>query len=514
MRCAGLTFAAILLFHLLTMASDAPEVEDVFRLAGTSVEGRFGVERAIAEGGFGVVYRARQEALDRPVAIKVLKTPEGLGVAAQDHFLGAFAAEARTIARITHPNIVQVYDFGVSVMPSGERAAWMALEWLTGLTLEDELYARRGKGGRNPADCLRLLRPVLGALATVHAAGVAHRDLKPANIMLVPMSGGTVPKLLDFGIAKIMRADEDAPVSHRATRSQHIAFSPAYASPEQVSHGRSGPWTDVHALSLIMTELLTDQPPLEGTTSTHLFQQILDRARPTPARFGVDVGAWEAVLGRAAAVTPAERYADASELLEALEATLGDASHISSAAPVENVTPSDTPVVTPVDARSPSVVAAQRTPPGVTVQLEPALRRSARARARWIVALAGVSLAAIGVAIVASAGRHPLAPSTLGSVAVGTSTRSTSVEVVAKPPPTGAPEPAPSVASAPPVAPTIPAAHASGVPKDRPRPVSAMTASPPPLPPAPAATKPTVNCNPPFTIDPTGQRHYKPECDN
>jgi serine/threonine protein kinase len=220
---------------------------------------------------------------------------------------------------------VQVHDFGVSLMPTGEQAAWMVLEWLTGRTLDDELTSRRGQGGRTPAECLDLVRPVLSGLAVVHAAGVAHRDLKPANIMLVPSPGGAIAKLLDFGIAKIMEPDERPGSGQTQTRSNQVAFSPAYASPEQISHGRSGPWTDVHATALMLTEILTDRPPLDGREPGLLFQQIVDRVRPTPGRLGVEVGAWEAVLCRALAVSPSERYRDASEFLRALEATVADA---------------------------------------------------------------------------------------------------------------------------------------------------------------------------------------------
>jgi len=301
------------------------DVRDVFQLAGTTLEGRFRVDRAIAEGGFGVVYYGQQAALERPVALKVLKTPPRFDDAAKQQFLASFATEAKTIARITHPNIVLVYDFGVSVMPSGERAAWMALEWLTGVTLDHELVRRRWQGGRSPTECLDIMRPALSALAVVHAAGVAHRDLKPANIMLVETPTGTTPKLLDFGIAKIMEADELPGSGQTQTRSSQVAFSPGYASPEQISQGRSGPWTDVHAMGLMLTEMLTDRPPLEGDETSLIFQQIVDRVRPTPAKFGMNVGAWEGVLTRALAVSPSERYRDASELIAALEATVTDA---------------------------------------------------------------------------------------------------------------------------------------------------------------------------------------------
>src|SRR4029079_13513941 len=133
---------------------DAPV--DRFGLAGTTLGGRYRVERVVAEGGFAVVYRAQQIALDRPVALKVLKTPPGLGDAARVRFESRFATEARTIAKLQHPYIVDVYDYGVSPMPSGESAPWMALEWLDGETLESELDRRRGGGGRRVADAVAL----------------------------------------------------------------------------------------------------------------------------------------------------------------------------------------------------------------------------------------------------------------------------------------------------------------------------------------------------------------------
>src|ERR1044071_5710850 len=100
---------------------DAP-VRDRFGLAGATVAGRYRVERQVAEGGFAVVYRAHQIALDRPIALKVLKTPPGLGEAARARFERRFATEAKTIARLQHPYIVDVHDYGVSSMPSGESA--------------------------------------------------------------------------------------------------------------------------------------------------------------------------------------------------------------------------------------------------------------------------------------------------------------------------------------------------------------------------------------------------------
>jgi hypothetical protein len=303
------------------MPVDAAPKKDPFGLAGGVLDGRFRIDREVAEGGFGVVYYATQLALDRPVAIKVLKTPAGFDEAAKIQFRDRFASEAKTIARIRHPHIVDVYDFGVSQMPSGEIAPWMALEWLDGQTLEDQLVARRGQGGQSPALVLGVIRPILQAFAFAHKQGIAHRDIKPANIMAVPSEHGMMMRVLDFGIAKLVNPDEAAGTGHTKT-SGIPAFSPLYAAPEQIAFGRTGPWTDVHALGLILTELLTDQPPYRAE-DMQLFEEIIAQKRPTPGIKGVEVGAWEAVLRKAVSLSPSERWKSAADLLAALEANLG-----------------------------------------------------------------------------------------------------------------------------------------------------------------------------------------------
>jgi tRNA A-37 threonylcarbamoyl transferase component Bud32 len=298
-------------------AADAPV--DRFKLVGSVLEQKFKVERLVAEGGFGIVYYGAHITLEKAIAIKVLKTPSEFNEKARNEFAEKFALEAKTIARMSHPNIVQVLDFGVSEMPSGERAPWMVLEWMTGQTLDELLEARRGQGGRSPAEAFALLKPVLEALAYAHEEGVAHRDIKPANIMVVQTKRGPTVRLMDFGIAKLMDENEQAGSGNTRTRTTMNAFSPQYASPEQISNTRTGPWTDVHALGLILTEVLTDQPPYDAEDMTELYAEILSPQRPTPAKRGMDAGPWEQVLAKALAIKPEERFRTAGELLAALE---------------------------------------------------------------------------------------------------------------------------------------------------------------------------------------------------
>jgi serine/threonine protein kinase len=290
-------------------------------LEGSVFEGRFRVEQRIAEGGFAIVYRAWQLALERPVALKVLKAPRNHDEAARAEFRDRFAVEAKTIARLRHRHIVDVYDFAVATLPSGELAPWMALEWLEGETLAVHLERRRRSGllGRDPSEAVEFVRPVLEALAHAHTHGIAHRDIKPSNVMVTATQSGTSLRVLDFGIAKIM-VDDQAPNTGNTRTESTPAFSPAYAAPEQVAFSRTGPWTDVHAVGLLLSELMSDEPPFsDPDPEAHLFEQVMARKRPTPGSKGRDVGPFEPILAKALALAPRDRWRNVSELLAALD---------------------------------------------------------------------------------------------------------------------------------------------------------------------------------------------------
>ncbi|MDP3218157.1 MAG: serine/threonine-protein kinase, partial [Deltaproteobacteria bacterium] len=302
------------------------DTTDTFGLVGETLAGKYRVERVIAKGGFGAVYYARHTELDTPVAIKVLMVPGRFHDGSRAEFLEMFKREARTIASLGHAAIVRVIDFGSARFASGDESPWMALEWLEGRTLEADLDHRPPGVGRSPREALDLFRPAFDALSCAHAAGIAHRDIKPANLMLVKARRGEPAlRMLDFGIAKVMEADEQPGSGQTATRTGLSSYSLYYAAPEQLSHARTGPWTDVHAVALIVVELLTGRRAYRAADAVAVYSDILDRERPTPGRVGVDVGPWEPVLARALALRPAERYANADELLAALEACLDPA---------------------------------------------------------------------------------------------------------------------------------------------------------------------------------------------
>ena len=302
---------------------------DPLGLVGSLLEKKYRIDRRVAEGGFGVVYAGRHIGLARPLAIKVLKRPADTAATAWGDMIGGFLEEAKLVARLRHPAVVGVIDAGVTrtdAHPDG--LAWIVMEWLDGETLAADLAQRRarGAGGRTRAETLALLRPVVDAVAEAHHAGIVHRDLTPNNVMLCPGRHAPAARILDFGIAKVMRPDAAAASGHTTTRGADRAFSLAYAAPEQLSGARTGPWTDVHALGLMITELLVGHPALPADDVDAHYRATFAALRPTPAQHGVDAGAWEPVLARALALDAPARYASAGELLAALEAAADESS--------------------------------------------------------------------------------------------------------------------------------------------------------------------------------------------
>ncbi len=299
-----------------------PDPSDDESLTGEVLLERYAVGSRVARGGFAAVYRGRHLELDVPVALKVLAPRDG-DASSRAAWLALFRQEARTLAALGHPAIVRVYDAGV-VERASESRAWMALEWLDGVTLDDDLRDRAGVG-RSPREALELLRPAFDGLAFAHDAGVSHRDVKPSNVMLVKAARGAPPlRVIDFGIAK---ADDTLGPSSGATATgaSLVAFSAAYAAPEQVTRTRTGPWTDVHALALVVTEVVTGERPYGDAQGAGVVEAILRSERPTPGRAGVDVGPWEAVLARALARLPSDRPQTAGALWAELSSCVEEA---------------------------------------------------------------------------------------------------------------------------------------------------------------------------------------------
>jgi len=306
--------------RLVEGQDESRRLADLFGLEGSILERKYRVDRVVGQGGFGVVYAGLHLVLERPIAIKVLRPMPRASSEQWADESASFLQEAKTIARLRHAAVVDVVDAGVTWVDAASRAVpWMVLEWLDGETLARHLEGRRGRGGRAPREALALMRPVIEAMIHAHDAGVIHGDLKPSNVMVLP-SGDTPIKVIDFGAAEV-RGDDPA-AGTTATERWPRAFSAVCAAPEQLSGARTGPWTDVYALALMLTYVLTDRSPYPDDAIARSALAFDEARRPTASKAGVDAGAWEEVLARALSVYPARRPPDARALLEELERTL------------------------------------------------------------------------------------------------------------------------------------------------------------------------------------------------
>ncbi|MFO0554338.1 MAG: serine/threonine-protein kinase [Polyangiaceae bacterium] len=308
--------------------------QDTFGLVGTIIDNRYRVDRVVGEGGFGVVYRGWHLAFDHAIAVKCLKTPEHAGAVEQGVFIERFRSEAKVLSNLSqHPSIVRVFDFGVASVGRGGQVPYMVIEWLNGVPLDE--FARKS-GPLTPNQAVALMAPAMQGLAFAHSRQppIAHRDVKPANIFV--LNDGTT-KVLDFGIAKSMQEGEEGQPFRSRTASGFSACSPNYAAPEQFRpkwFGPTSPRTDVHAIGLLLCELVTGRPALQGDAVVEFMDSALAPVRPTPrARGAVVSDTFETICATAVALDPKSRYANAGALLEALRNVVGDSSGPSVASP-------------------------------------------------------------------------------------------------------------------------------------------------------------------------------------
>ena len=305
---------------------------DVFGLLGTTIDNRYRVDEVVGEGGFGVVYKGFHLRFGHPIAVKCLKVPPHFTPEAKNLFYAKFCDEGAFLSRLSeHPSIVRVFDLNLTPCPFGGKVPYLVLEWLDGAELEATMLdaRKRGRPPMSEADAVALLRPAVDAIALAHTMKIAHRDLKPANLYQARTARGLVLKVLDFGIAKAMQEGETATQLATRTTSGFSAFSPQYGAPEQFvqkKFGATGPWTDVHALGLILSELVSGRSAYEGEEQGEFTVACLTGVRPTPRALGARVSdGFEAMCGKALAMLPRERFQDAGEMLAAMNALGGGA---------------------------------------------------------------------------------------------------------------------------------------------------------------------------------------------
>jgi serine/threonine protein kinase len=272
------------------------------------------VLEVIGEGGMSLVYKARQNSVDRIVALKVLSNTLVHG----DDALKRFQLEAKLTSALNHPNIVKTLSFGIS----NDQRAYLVMEFLQGSTLSDELKSQ----GRMQLSRFRdIFVPVLSAIAAAHEASLVHRDIKPGNIMSCrDQSGSETIKLLDFGLAKIV-SDDGNPLEPSMTRTGVLIGSPAYMSPEQCTGKPLDARSDIYSLACVMYEALLGEPPFSANTALELMKMHSMDAPPSvqnlSKKFEIDNELLKLVLA-GLEKDPANRPQSASDLASKLSRVL------------------------------------------------------------------------------------------------------------------------------------------------------------------------------------------------
>jgi eukaryotic-like serine/threonine-protein kinase len=264
---------------------------------GQLLDGRYRVESLIARGGMATVYLGTDTRLERTVALKIMHAE----LADDEDFVRRFVGEARSVAQLSHPNVVTVYDQGAD-----GHILYLAMEYVPGRTLRDLLNSR---GRLSPREALDVMAGVLGGLAAAHDAGIAHRDVKPENVLL--NDSGAV-KVADFGLARLL-------VQTSQTKTGMIIGTAAYLAPEQVAGGAADARTDVYAAGIMLFELLTGRQPHTGDTPLAVAYKHVNEVVPPPSSAVPGLPpALDALVALATSRDPELRPGDAGQFLSAV----------------------------------------------------------------------------------------------------------------------------------------------------------------------------------------------------
>jgi eukaryotic-like serine/threonine-protein kinase len=264
----------------------------------TLVGSRYTLHDLLGSGGMAEVFLARDEVLERDVALKILKKR----YAENEGFVELFRREAQSAASLNHPNLVVVYDWG----RSEDETYYMAMEYVTRGTLKDRI---RAEGPLDPYTAIEVTSWVAQALGFAHERGMIHRDVKSQNILLTEAD---TAKVADFGIAR-------AAAATTTSRSNLILGTAGYISPEQAQGGPVGPWSDLYSLGVVLYEMLTGELPYDAQDQVALAMKHVNEPPRSPREANPEVAeVFDALTLRLLAKDPSERYGSATELLEDL----------------------------------------------------------------------------------------------------------------------------------------------------------------------------------------------------
>jgi serine/threonine protein kinase/Tfp pilus assembly protein PilF len=262
--------------------------------------GHYRIIEKIGAGGMGVVYRARDERLERDVALKVLPA----GALADEETRMRFRREAMALSKLNHPNIAIIHDFNTE---SG--VDFLAMEYISGVTLREKTLS----GALPEAEVVSLGKQAAEALEAAHEQGIIHRDLKPGNIMVTPKG---LLKVLDFGLAKLFQPSGAIDRTLTVTGSQGLTGTLPYMAPEQLDGREVDARTDIYALGAIFHELVTGEKPFPQETPSEIMHAILDKQPELPRSLGAQISeGLERIILKCLEKEPANRYASAKELI-------------------------------------------------------------------------------------------------------------------------------------------------------------------------------------------------------
>ena len=273
-------------------------------LAGTVLDGRYRLVEPLADGAMGAVYRGVSLSVDRAVAIKLMHASLPGEMAARERF----QREAKLLALVDHPHCVSVIDYGLF-----DGKPYLVMELVRGRSLHDVLVEQRQV---EPARAIDIVRQVLSGLAYAHEQGIIHRDIKPANIMVTPKAPlGVHVRILDFGLARIRE-------SSTSLTGGLAVGTPSYMAPEQCRGEPVDARSDIYACGIVLFEMLAGRKPFVSPDLLQIIKQQMHAPAPRLADVapGGEYGALEAVVARALAKAPGDRYASAIAMSEALDA--------------------------------------------------------------------------------------------------------------------------------------------------------------------------------------------------